>query len=114
MKSRNQFSRKWREPHRWIGGSIPIKAKKVAGAVSYEIVRLEQIGGVAPQSTPFLGKANRPESDRLFQIRRQHIFDPFHERANSARQIAPMRYDQRHNDRPAAKIGHDLNKRTTL
>jgi hypothetical protein len=26
----------------------------------------------------------------LFQIRRQHIFDPFHERADSARQIAPM------------------------
>ena len=29
----------------------------------------------------------------LFQIRRQHIFDPFHECANSARQIAPMCYD---------------------
>jgi hypothetical protein len=26
----------------------------------------------------------------LFQIRRQHIFDPFHECADSARQIAPM------------------------
>jgi hypothetical protein len=30
----------------------------------------------------------------LFQIRRQHIFDPFHEGADSARQIAPMCYDE--------------------
>jgi hypothetical protein len=28
----------------------------------------------------------------LFQIRRQHIFDPFHECADSARQITPMCY----------------------
>jgi hypothetical protein len=30
----------------------------------------------------------------LFQIRRQHIFDPFHECTDSARQIAPMCYDE--------------------
>ena len=42
----------------------------------------------------------------LFQIRRQHIFDPFHECANSARQIAPMCYDEG----PATKIGYDLHQ----
>ena len=36
----------------------------------------------------------------LFQIRRQHIFDPFHECADSARQIAPMCYDEGHGERP--------------
>src|ERR1700723_4707271 len=50
----------------------------------------------------------------LFQIRRQHIFDPFHECADSARQIAPMCYDEGHGDRPATKIGYDLHKRPTL
>ena len=50
----------------------------------------------------------------LFQIRRQHIFDPFHECADSARQIAPMCYDEGHGERPAAKIGYDLHKRSTL
>ena len=50
----------------------------------------------------------------LFQIRRQHIFDPFHERTDSARQIAPMCYDEGHGERPATKIGHDLHKRSTL
>jgi hypothetical protein len=29
----------------------------------------------------------------LFQIRRQHIFDPFHECADLARQIAPIWMD---------------------
>ena len=41
----------------------------------------------------------------LLQIRRQHTFDPFHERADSARQIAPMCYDEGHGERPATKIG---------
>ena len=50
----------------------------------------------------------------LFQIRRQHIFDPFHECADSARQIAPMRYDEGHGERPATKIRYDLHKRSTL
>ena len=50
----------------------------------------------------------------LFQIRRQHIFDPFHEGADSARQIAPMCYDEGHGERPATKIGYDLHKRSTL
>jgi hypothetical protein len=50
----------------------------------------------------------------LFQIRREHIFDPFHERADSARQIASMCYDQGHGERPATKIGYDLHKRSTL
>jgi hypothetical protein len=50
----------------------------------------------------------------LFQIRRQHIFDPFHECADSARQIAPMCYDERHGERLAAKIGYDLYKRSNL
>ena len=50
----------------------------------------------------------------LFQIRRQHIFDPFHECADSARQIAPMRHDEGHGERPATKLGHDLHKRSTL
>ena len=50
----------------------------------------------------------------LFQIRRQHTFDPFHECADSARQIAPMCYDEGHGERPATKIGYDLHKRSTL
>jgi hypothetical protein len=50
----------------------------------------------------------------LFQIRRQHIFDPFHECADTARQVAPMRYYQGHGERPATKIGYDLHKRSTL
>jgi len=50
----------------------------------------------------------------LFQMRRQHLFDPFHECADSARQIAPMRHDEGHGERPATKIGYDLDKRSTL
>src|ERR1700732_4158098 len=50
----------------------------------------------------------------LFQIRRQHMFDPFHECADSARQIAPVCYDEGHGERPATKIGYDLHKRSTL
>ena len=50
----------------------------------------------------------------LFQIRRQHIFDPFHECADSARQIAPMCYDEGHGEPPATKIGYDLHKCSTL
>ena len=50
----------------------------------------------------------------LFQIRYQHILDPFHECADSARQIVPMCYDEGHGERPATKIGHDLDKRSTL
>jgi hypothetical protein len=49
----------------------------------------------------------------LFQIRRQHIFDPFHEYADAARQIGPMCYDEGHGDRPATKIGYDLHKCST-
>jgi hypothetical protein len=49
-----------------------------------------------------------------FQIRRQHNFDPFHECADSARQIAPMCYDEGHGERPATKIGYNLHKRSTL
>ena len=50
----------------------------------------------------------------LFQIRRQHTFDPLHECADSARQIAPMCDDEGHGERPATKIGHDLHKRSTF
>jgi hypothetical protein len=50
----------------------------------------------------------------LFDIRREHIFDPFHECADSARQIASMCYDEGHGERPAAKIGYDLHKLSTL
>ena len=50
----------------------------------------------------------------LFQIWRQHIFDPFHECADSARQIAPMCYDEGHGERPATKIRYDLHKRSNL
>ena len=50
----------------------------------------------------------------LFQIRRQHILDPFHECADLARQIAPMCYDEGHGERPATKIGYDLYERSTL
>jgi hypothetical protein len=50
----------------------------------------------------------------LFQIRRQHTFDPFHERADSARQIASMCYDEGYGERPATEIGYDLDKRSTL
>jgi hypothetical protein len=50
----------------------------------------------------------------LFQIRRQHIFDPFHECADSARQIASMCYDEGHGERPAMKIGYDLHKRSAF
>ena len=32
----------------------------------------------------------------LFHIRRQHVFDPFHECADTARQIASMCYDEGH------------------
>jgi hypothetical protein len=39
----------------------------------------------------------------LFQIRLQHAFDPFHECADSARQIAPMCYDEGHSERPAMR-----------
>jgi hypothetical protein len=46
----------------------------------------------------------------LFQIWRQHIFDPFHECTDSARQIAAMCYGER----PSTKIGYDLHKRSTL
>jgi hypothetical protein len=41
----------------------------------------------------------------LFQVGREHIFDPFHECADSARQIAPMRYDEGHGKGPATKVG---------
>ncbi len=50
-----------------------------------------------------------------FQIRRQHILDPFHECADPARQIAPMCHDEGHWERRATeKIGYDLHKRSTL
>jgi hypothetical protein len=50
----------------------------------------------------------------LFQIRREHTFDPFLECPDSARQIAPMCDDEGHGERPATKIGYDLDKRSTL
>jgi hypothetical protein len=50
----------------------------------------------------------------LFQVGREHIFDPFHECADSARQVAPMCYDEGHGEGPATKIGYDLHKRSTL
>jgi hypothetical protein len=46
----------------------------------------------------------------LFQIRRQNIFDPFHECTDSARQIAPMCYDKGNGERPATKVRHDLHQ----
>ena len=50
----------------------------------------------------------------LFEVGREHIFDPFHECADSARQIAPMCYDEGHGERPATKIGYDLHKRSSV
>ena len=50
----------------------------------------------------------------LFQMRLQHLFDPFHECADSARQIAAMCHDEGHGERPAMKIGHDLHQRSTF
>jgi hypothetical protein len=50
----------------------------------------------------------------LFQIRRQHLFDPFHECADTTRQIAPMRHDEGHSERPTTKIGHNLHQRSAL
>lgn len=50
----------------------------------------------------------------LFQMRRQHLCDPFHEGADAARQIAPMRHDESHGERPATKVGHDLDQRSTF
>jgi hypothetical protein len=50
----------------------------------------------------------------LFQIRRQHLFDPFHECADAARQIASMCHDEGHGERAATKIGCDLHERSTL
>ena len=40
----------------------------------------------------------------LFQVGREHIFDPFHEGADSARQVAPMRYYQGDVERLMLKI----------
>jgi hypothetical protein len=40
----------------------------------------------------------------LFQVGREHIFDPFHECADSARQVAPMRYYEGDVERLVLKI----------
>ena len=50
----------------------------------------------------------------LFQMRSQHIFDPFHECADAARQVAPVCYDEGRGERSATKFGHDLHERSTL
>ena len=55
------------------------------------------------QNVDFEGRTKRFVS--LFQIGREHIFDPFHECADSARQVAPMRYDQGDDERLVLKIG---------
>lgn len=65
-------------------------------------------------SSPFRRKVTRPESGYLFQMRRQHTFDAFHECADSARQIAPMCYDEGHSERPATEIGHNLHQRSAV
>jgi hypothetical protein len=58
------------------------------------------------QNVDFEGKTKRLVS--LFQVGREHIFDPFHECADAARQIASMCHDEGHGERSAAKIGYDL------
>ena len=50
----------------------------------------------------------------LFQVGREHIFDPFHECADSARQIAPMRYDEGHGKGPATIVGQNFHQRSTF
>jgi hypothetical protein len=40
----------------------------------------------------------------LFQVGREHIFDPFHEGADSTREVAPMRYYQGDVERFVLKI----------
>ena len=50
----------------------------------------------------------------LFQMRLQYIFEPIHECADAARQIAPMCDDEGDGERPAPKIGYNLHKRSTL
>ncbi len=41
----------------------------------------------------------------LFQIGRENVFDPFHEGADSARQVTPMRDYQGDDERLVLKIG---------
>jgi hypothetical protein len=63
------------------------------------------VARIAPISTSYFDFEGRTKMFvSLFEIRRQHIFDPFHECADSARQIAPMCYDEGHGERPAPKI----------
>ena len=45
-----------------------------------------------------------PGAGLVFQVGREHIFDPFHECADPARQVAPMRYYQGDVERPVPKI----------
>jgi hypothetical protein len=55
------------------------------------------------QNVDFVGRTKRFVS--LFYIGREYIFDPFHECADTARQVAPMRYYQGYGERPVMKIG---------
>jgi hypothetical protein len=70
--------------------------------------------GLVANFRMLISRAGRKMFVSLFQMRRQHIFDPFHECADSARQIAPMCDDEGHGERPATTIGYDLHKRSTL
>lgn len=68
--------------------------------------------GVAASEQSILGHSRSTFNHHpSFQIRRQHNFDPFHECADSARQITPMCYDEGHGERPATRVGNNLHKR---
>jgi hypothetical protein len=63
---------------------------------------------VPPRRFNGIGEESRGQTKRfvsLFQVGREHIFDPFHECADSARQVAPMRYYEGHGKRPTTKVG---------
>lgn len=71
--------------------------------------------GVAASEQSILGHSRSTFNHHpSFQIRRQHNFDPFHECADSARQITPMCYDEGHGKRPATRVGNNLHKRPTF
>ena len=77
------------------------------GAHILEPKRFDKGGVTAAQrhkfgNVDFEGRTKRFVS--LFQVGREHIFDPFHECADSARQVAPMRYYQGHVERLVPKI----------
>jgi hypothetical protein len=76
-----------------------------------------EIGSSAAQRHKFRMLISRGRTKRfvsLFQVGREHIFDPFHECADSTREVPPMRYYKGHGKRPATKVGENFHQRSTL